>query len=347
MAPSKGEQGHDLQAPARPMLERHRPAMTPKICLRCDWQGETDEPRCPNCGGRSLFVVGAPPSKGEETRVRNDPEDRSPGLEASITAAVARSGAPSREPSPSPAPADAEEPPGRSARSVAAFVLTALVLTVMLGTWLKANDEPSAAAKPSGSPVTQTPSSDVSPSPTPVGTHELTVGGVPFSFEPRGGWERFGGISINKSDPFAADGQDAEAIIFWTTFPQGDIADPCDHLLRSVRGPSAAELAAAVAAAPGTELVSGPSYVSVGGQPATHVVLTVQKDLGCDPGYFFTWNAVFGGAFWLRTGVGDTIRVWIVEVDGKRLVIGAETVRQASPGLEQEIQQIIGSIRFD
>ena len=44
-ASSQGEQGRDRQAPARPVLPRtpndhHRPAMTIRICLRCDWQGE-------------------------------------------------------------------------------------------------------------------------------------------------------------------------------------------------------------------------------------------------------------------------------------------------------------------
>jgi hypothetical protein len=53
------------------------------------------------------------------------------------------------------------------------------------------------------------------------------------------------------------------------------------------------------------------------------------------------------GPCWVKTNVGDTIRVWIVEVKGTRLFFEAETTDQASPALEQEIQQIVGSIRFD
>jgi hypothetical protein len=172
------------------------------------------------------------------------------------------------------------------------------------------------------------------------------VGGVPFSFRVRtGGWERFGSISINKS---TVGSQGAEAIIFWTAFPGGDIADPCDNVLHPLGGlgPSAADLAAAVAKAPGTELVAGPSDVTVGGYPAKHVVLTVRKDLRCDPGFFFTWQDVEGGALWPYTVAGVTINVWTVDVDGTRLFIEAETSRQAGPELEREVRQIVGSIRF-
>ena len=45
----------------------------------------------------------------------------------------------------------------------------------------------------------------------------------------------------------------------------------------------------------------------------------------------------------MTTDVGDTIRVWIVAVGGKRLFIAAAT---KAGGLEKEIQQIVESIRF-
>ena len=179
--------------------------------------------------------------------------------------------------------------------------------------------------------------------------------GVRFSFRvPTVGWERFssittdksagGPISINRSETGP---QGAEAIIFWTSFPAGEYADPCARVLSPRFGLSAADLAAAVSAAPGTELLTGPSNVTLGGRPAKHVVLTVRERVGCDPGFFYTWKDVFGGALWPKTGVGDTIRVWIVDVRGTRLFIEAETAKQASRDLEQEVQQIVESIRFE
>jgi hypothetical protein len=170
----------------------------------------------------------------------------------------------------------------------------------------------------------------------------LTVDRVPFSFRLQTGesWERFGSTSINK---WLFPGQDAEAIIFWKTLPSDENADPCAPL----RGASAAELAAAAASAPGTELVAGPSDVTVGGRAAKHVVLTVREDAGCDPGFFFTWPAVNNGAMWLDTVPGDTIRVWIVDVDGTPFVIEAETRSEVGSDLDEEIQQFIESVRFE
>jgi len=121
-----------------------------------------------------------------------------------------------------------------------------------------------------------------------------------------------------------------------------------------------------MARAPGVKLVKGPTRVTVGGRPARHVVLTVRRELGCDPGYFFSWqpSAPDGecwGACWLETNVGDTISVWIVEdVDGRRLVIEAVTEQPESHidpraipvtradvlKVEAEIEKIVGSIRF-
>ncbi len=76
------------------------------------------------------------------------------------------------------------------------------------------------------------------------------------------------------------------------------------------------------------------------------MVLTVREDLGCDPGFFYTWQDLEWGALWPDTRPGDTIRVWIVEVDGTRLFIAGETNTDAGPELEQEIEQIVDSIRF-
>ena len=75
------------------------------------------------------------------------------------------------------------------------------------------------------------------------------------------------------------------------------------------------------------------------------MVLTIRKNVGCDPGFFFTWRAVDGGTLWTKTRVGDTIRVWIVAVNKTRLFIAAMT-NEATPDLKKEIQQVVESIRF-
>jgi hypothetical protein len=233
-----------------------------------------------------------------------------------------------------------------TAGAVGIAIFVTMVWIAMTGGPLDRSQTP-AVTGPTVPPVSTRPTpAGVGPIEGPlIGRHALTVDGVPFSFSvPTPGWEKFGKISINKS---TVGPQGAEAIIFWTSFPDGDYADPCAYLLSPRVGSSAADLAAAVSTAPGTELVTGPSDVTVGGRAAKHVVLTVRKNVGCDPGFFYTWQDVPWGALWPVTGVGDTIRVWIVDVDGTRLFIEAETTEQADSNLEQEIQQIIESIRFD
>ena len=187
----------------------------------------------------------------------------------------------------------------------------------------------------------------------------LTEAGVRFSFRVPRSWERFstlptkkspgGPISLNKSSEGP---QDADAIIYWTSFTNGDHADPCARELAPSIGRSADSLAAAVSTAPGTKLVKGPLNITVGRYPAKHVVLTVRKNVSCHPGFFYTWRAVSGGAFW-TTHVGDTIRVWIVPVAGTRfykrtrLFIVAATKEDANAMLKREVGQIVGSFRFE
>ena len=105
------------------------------------------------------------------------------------------------------------------------------------------------------------------------------------------------------------------------------------------------ELAAAVARAPGTKLVRGPANATVGGYPAKRLVLNVREDVGCDPGFFYHWHATMGGAFWLTTGVGATIEVWIVKVDGRLVFIEAATTKDGRY-VRDEIRRMVGSIRF-
>jgi hypothetical protein len=178
-----------------------------------------------------------------------------------------------------------------------------------------------------------------------IGRHAAIVEDIPFSFSvPTSGWEPQLSFYISKSSKGA---QGAEATVRWTSFPNGFHTDPCPGMLTFVLRPSAADLADAVADAPGVDVVTGPSDVSVGGRAAKHVVLSVREDVGCDPGFFYTYEAVIGGALWTDTQPGDTIMVWIVDVDGALLFIEGETKTDAGSVVEQEIQQIVDSMRFE
>lgn len=250
---------------------------------------------------------------------------------------------------------DALEPPERSAHSPVPLVLVGLVLVVALGTWLKASGEQPAASPSTGTAAQGSPSADGSPTPTPaavdlaegplsIGRYSLAAKGVPFSLNvPSGGWRSYANFSISKS---TVGPQGAEAIIYWTGIGSGKGIHPCGQWWGSPVG-TIADFAAEAATARGIELVEGPSDVYLGGHTAQHVVFTVRKDVACNPGFFYTWEAATGGAFWTGIDVGDTVRVWLVDIDGTFLYIEADTDMRAGAGLGSEINQIVKSISFD
>jgi hypothetical protein len=55
------------------------------------------------------------------------------------------------------------------------------------------------------------------------------------------------------------------------------------------------------------------------------------------------------GAFWSGPEAGDTMQIWIVEMNdtGRRLFIEATTHPGAGPAVEEEIRQIIDSIELE
>ena len=183
------------------------------------------------------------------------------------------------------------------------------------------------------------------------GRHSTTVDSTRFSFAiATSGWEPYpdgGGVlgSIHLSKSISGP-QGAEEMIYWAGYPNGGEHVPCGDLGGSARPTSALGVATLVASAPGTALTTAPERVSIGGHAAYRTVVMVQAALGCDPGFFFSWTPLRGGALWTETAVGDTIRVWVVEVDGGLFFIGAVTKPDAE-GSEAEIQQIIDSIEFD
>ncbi len=187
-----------------------------------------------------------------------------------------------------------------------------------------------------------------------VNRHWLNVDGVRLSYRaPSNGWEQFGDVSVNKS---VVAPQIAEGIVYWTRYPNGASTSWCARLPLPARASTTSDIAAALSRAPGTALVAGPSKVTVGGRAATHLVLRVVDNRGCDPGYFYAWNDITTGPFWPATLIGDTIQVWLVDVGDSRLFVAGETHQfagdgtlggaDAGPQLTREVEQIAKSIRF-
>jgi hypothetical protein len=214
---------------------------------------------------------------------------------------------------------------------------------------------PSPSASPSVSPTqaTSPQAAETFPpdGPLAIGRYGMTtMEGVRLSFAvPASGWSsHVPGNSIGKG-PFGK--PDGAGINFWPSAPDNVYSDPCAHTpLNPPAGGSASSLAAAAATIPGTDRVSGPTSIQVGGRGAQHVVVKIREDLGCDPDLAYLWyddrtGGATGGWRW-ASALGSTHRVWIIDVDGQLVWIDSETFKGGGPEIEQEIQQIIDSIQF-
>jgi hypothetical protein len=182
----------------------------------------------------------------------------------------------------------------------------------------------------------------------PIGPHSIKVDGVPLTFtvpalDQDRGWALYGNREITKD---TVGSQGAEAMIYWTAFPNGVDTNPCAVLHLPVTG-SIVDLADAVGGAPGAILVTRPTSVTLGGRPARHLVLAVADDRGCDPKFLFSSEPPGGGPGWWRTDAGDTVRVWILDVGDRRFFVVGESKTAASEELQQEIDDIVASIRFE
>lgn len=240
------------------------------------------------------------------------------------------------------------------------LVAAAVVIVAVIGyQFLPASNTGGPDATPSPSPSE---ASSLAPTPTAspepvgflpsgalaIGRHSMVLSGARVSIEiPTAGWSSNGewGLSLGNGPSAGSAG-----FIFWpSSAPDHVFSDPCSQTLASPPpGGSAAELATAVATIPGVTLVSGPSEVRVGGHPAQHVVLTFTNDIGCAPDHFYLWDDTDNpDAARYATEVGETLSVWIIDVNGTIVWIDGETFVSSGPEAEQEFQHIVDSIQFE
>jgi hypothetical protein len=121
-------------------------------------------------------------------------------------------------------------------------------------------------------------------------------------------------------------------------------ADPCrwDRGTMPSIGPTAADLAAALARQPHRSATS-PTDVELGGYNGKMVRLHVPSDVDlsdCWHGEFLSWLGRF------HQGVGQVDEVWILDVEGERLVIDAWWFPQTSADERAKVIDIVESIRI-
>src|SRR6478735_6349175 len=118
---------------------------------------------------------------------------------------------------------------------------------------------------------------------------------------------------------------------------------PCDATRRTVAvGPTAADLADALAAQPMRDGTT-PAPVTIGGYEGFYVELSVPDDIdvdACPGGKFFSWPGRW------QQGAGQVDMLWIVDVDGQRVVFDAWALPGASPQERAELQHMVTTATF-
>ena len=117
-------------------------------------------------------------------------------------------------------------------------------------------------------------------------------------------------------------------------------------------GPSVEDLAKALSDIP-LRRATGLRDVTLGGHSGRYMWWSVPADMdftGCDMDgpdhYFESWTGGNTGDRY-QQGAGQVDQLWILDVDGARLVIDAFDMPSATAAEREELREVIGSIRFE
>ena len=208
-------------------------------------------------------------------------------------------------------------------------------------------DDPSPTPTPTPAALGPTPAVDGQlPAGGPITEGSYIVGdpfAVPFRFEIGSGWGMWGGafgadvgaIYEDSPDPPAGHG-----IIFVTV--ANTYADPCNPSAGGMSpevGPTVEDLATAIAAQPGTESTD-PVPVSIDGHDGLYLAYSNNGE-ACST--LSRWPSGGGDRLALTD---ERDQVWILDVDGERLVIDAFSFNGTSQADLEEMRELIEGIDF-
>jgi hypothetical protein len=159
------------------------------------------------------------------------------------------------------------------------------------------------------------------------------------------GWHAFGvvdGLAAICSN--ACELPDRVGLGFWVVSNvYADACDPAGEVNPPI-GPGVEDLAAALTSLP-RHSATTPRSVSIGGQPATYLELTAAAELGpCALPGFRAWTT---GADVRDSPPGERNRLWILEIDGVRLMVDMAIPATAGAEDVAELEAVVESLRFD
>jgi hypothetical protein len=226
------------------------------------------------------------------------------------------------------------------ASTVAASIAVALMATAC------ASGAPSTAA--TGPSVKAIPSTQEAPLQAGTYSFDNSLLGLPGKPFPTivvtvpDGWTSFG-YGVHRYNDTAR----YLAVSFWSV---GDVyANGC-HWIGPAKihpGPSVDDLAAVLATRP-LRNATAPVAVSLGGYHGKYLEWSVPADISfsdCDGGYFRSWTASNGGDRY-QQGPGQDDRLWILDIEGHRLVIDVTYMPAASELDKVELGKVVDSIAF-
>jgi hypothetical protein len=243
-------------------------------------------------------------------------------------------------------------PPMNSMLKIAFATAAVVVVVVVAGiNFLPGNDSSMGGPGANSPSPVVTPSPVVSPSPIPSPKAvRMTVAGtdpagatdpVRLTATLPGTWEA-GDYAAN-AGPIDPDGAAFFASTITATF-----SDPCAHIPRSPNvGSTVAAAATALTEIPDIS-ASDPVQTRLAGLDATLVELSIPASLPCAPEQFLLWTddpTVDGG--WWALALNESVRVFILEVQGRPVAIAARTFPGTTDATKAELQAALDSIVFN
>lgn len=159
------------------------------------------------------------------------------------------------------------------------------------------------------------------------------------------GFTNSGGFAMWPQE-VAAEAEPYQAIQYWTVY--GVHSDPCRHRVAAPKiGGSVVDL---VNALEGQKITtkSVPERISLDGHDGVYVELQIPSKVRferCGLGYLMVWDGIVndGQHAWNEPGLD---RLWILDVDGVRVVLLASTSPEATDAQAEVLTDIITSVRF-
>ena len=173
---------------------------------------------------------------------------------------------------------------------------------------------------------------------------QLDLSGKPFPsvvITVPDGWSSFGyGVHRYTDTPRYL------AVSFWSV--RDVYANGCHWLGPKIHpGPTVDDLAAVLAARP-LRNATAPVAVSLGRYHGKYLEWSVPVDISfsdCDESFFRSWTATDGGDRY-QQGPGQVDRLWILDIQGHRLVIDVTYMPATSPLDQVELGKVADSIAF-